>query len=74
MRKEQDFDDAALAIVMVALVLMIAVVVAMAKRQEGPSGFDPFIAADPGSSTGFTSPLLIQGNTQVRVNELPQVD
>ena len=74
MRKEQNWDDAALALVVVALVLMIAVVVALAERQARTASFDPFVTAEPGASTGFTSPLLIQGGSQVRVNELPQIN
>ena len=73
MRKEQELDNAALVIVLVALGLTIAVVVAMAERHARTGGFDPFVSAEPGASTGFTSPLL-QGNSQVRVNELPQVN
>lgn len=70
MRREQNFDDAGIILVSVALVLMIAVVVAIAERNGGQQD-DGFITAEP-SSSGFISPLVSPGD-QIRVNELPQI-
>ncbi|MEM9320195.1 MAG: hypothetical protein AAGA70_14510 [Pseudomonadota bacterium] len=75
MRREHDLDDAGIVLIVIALVLMMAAIVSIAKttaateRAEGPFVFE----AVERPSVGFS---LISGGSdrEIRTNQLPQVN